>query len=82
MITMVILGCIICLSLGASVGLLAAGLCAAASDKAQRLNAKWDADGQRVPGSLRVKKSPACFEQMKGMSDARYAAANRSDRNL
>jgi hypothetical protein len=36
----IILGYIICLSFGAFIGLLAAGLCAAASDKAQRLNAK------------------------------------------
>ena len=39
MMSTVILGYIICLSLGAFVGLLAAGLCAAASDKPDyRLN--------------------------------------------
>ena len=78
----VILGYTICLALGAFVGLLATGLCAAASDKAQQSNAKCDADGQRVPRSLTVKKSLACFEQVRGESNAYYAAANRSDRNL
>jgi hypothetical protein len=53
MISTVILGYIIWLSLGAFVGLLTAGLCAAASDKAQQLDAKCDADGQRAPRSLR-----------------------------
>jgi hypothetical protein len=46
---MVILSYVICLSLGASIGLLGAGFCAAASDKPPTsIERKGDADGPRL----------------------------------
>ena len=66
---MVILSYALCLSLGASIGFLCAGLCAAASDKAQHPIKRYcDADGQE-----------SSFEQVRGKSDASYATANRAD---
>jgi hypothetical protein len=86
---MVILSCAVCLSLGACLGFLGAGLCATASDKPQRrLNAKatpmgegWESSkAASASGSLfEGKKSLASLEQVKGRCDASYATANRTD---
>ena len=86
---MVILSYGVCLSLGACLGFLGAGLCATASDKAQRrLNAKaapmgrgWESSkAMSASGSFFEGKKPlARLEQMRGRSDARYATADTSD---
>jgi hypothetical protein len=86
---MVILSCAVCLSLGACLGFLGAGLCATASDKPQcGLNAKatpmgrgWESSkAMSASGSFFEGKKPlARLEQVRGKSDARYATADTSD---
>jgi hypothetical protein len=85
---MVILSCAVCLSLGACLGLLGAGLCAVASDKHQRrLNANatpvasWESDKATLAPDwfFEGKNSSSRFEKVKGRSDASYAAADWTD---
>jgi hypothetical protein len=87
---MVILSCVICLSLGASIGLLGAGFCAAASDKPQRrLDAKatptertgWESDKATLASGFffEGENSRSNFGRMKGRSDASYATADWTD---
>ena len=86
---MVILSDLICLSLGACIGLLGACFCAAASDKPQRrLNAKtppMDCDWESNKATLASvsffagENSLSRFEQVKGRSDASYATADWTD---
>ena len=80
---MVILSYVICLSLGASIGLLGAGFCAAASDKPQRrLNTKatpmdcgWESNEATLASVslFASENSLSRLEQVKGRSDASYA---------
>jgi hypothetical protein len=84
---MVILSCGICLSLGACIGFVGAGLCAAASDNTQhRLDAGVKPIGtprestRSASGSFfEDEKSLASFKQERGKNDARYATAEWSD---
>jgi hypothetical protein len=60
---MVILSCAVCLSLGACLGFLGAGLCATASDKRQRrLNAKATPMGRGWESSKATSASGSFFE--------------------
>jgi hypothetical protein len=86
---MVILSYVICLSLGACLGFLGAGLCAAASDKPQRrsnANATPVGRGWENNKALSARglffegeKSPSSFEHVRGKRDASHATANRAD---
>jgi len=86
---MVILSYVVCLSLGASIGLLGAGLCATASDKhKRRLNAKatpmdrgWESNEATLASGmfLEGENSLSRFEQVKGRSNASYATADWTD---
>ena len=86
---MVIISCAVCLSLGACIGLLGAGFCAAASDKPQRrLNAKttpmdrgWETnEATLASGSFfACENSLSSFKQVKGRCDASYATADWTD---
>jgi hypothetical protein len=86
---MVILSYAACLALGACIGLVGAGFCAAASDKPQRrLNAEMppmDCDWESNEATLASvsffagENSLSRFEQVEGRSDASYATADWTD---
>ena len=86
---MVILSYLICFSLGACIGLVGAGFCAAASDKPRRrLNAVtppmdcgWESNEATLASVsfFAGENSPSRFEQVKGRSDASYATADWTD---
>ena len=85
LMVMVILSCGICLSLGACIGFIGAGLCAAASDRTQRrLNSEAMLIGTAPESSEATSESGLFFEdgkslakckQQRGKNDARYATA-------
>jgi hypothetical protein len=86
---MFILSHLICLSLGACIGLVGAGLCAVGSDKSlRRLNATappmdcdWESN-EATLASVPFFAGENClsrFEQVKGRSDASYATADWTD---
>jgi hypothetical protein len=86
---MVILSCAVCLSLGACLGFLGAGLCATASDKPQRrLNANATPMGRGWENSkaspaigsfFEGEKSLSSFQQVRGRCDASYETADSTD---
>jgi hypothetical protein len=85
LMVMVILSCGISLSLGACIGFIGAGLCAAASDKTRRrLNSEAMLIGTPPESSEATSASGLFFEdgkslagckQQRGKNDARYATA-------
>jgi len=86
---MVILSYVDCLALGASVGLLGAGFCAAASGKRQRrlnvetppMDCDWESNETTLASVsfFAGENSLSRFEQVKGRSDASYATADWTD---
>ena len=85
---MVIISCAVCLSLGACLGFLGAGLCAAASNKPQRRLKKatptdrgWESKEATLASVsfFAGESSLSRSEQVKGRSDASYATAKWTD---
>jgi hypothetical protein len=86
---MVIISCAVCLSLGACLGFLGAGLCAAASDKPQRrmkakatpMGRSWEQQSKVSERDLSFEgeKSLSSFQQVRGRCDASYATADWTD---